>query len=197
MSQPTSGPCRPRAAGLPERALLAGALVGVGALLTACGAGQRAETSREFSTITAANAETADRTISVRAAYLEVQGDTTRGYLTVVNGGSVADALIGATSDEAASVTITRQANFTASPTTSLPIPVGARVDLAPGGSYLQLNGVKTQLRVGEVVRVTLSFASAGSVTLGLPVQPHAGAVIAPSSGSASPAGSPSASPSS
>jgi len=187
-----------RARVLPIAVLLVG-----GALLSACGAGQKAETTQEFTTITPANAETSDRTISIRAARLELQGSTARGYLSIVNGGRVPDTLIGASSDEASSVTLTREANFMASTVPSLPIPVGARVDLAPGGSSLLLSGLKTPLRAGEVVRVTLSFASASSVTLGMPVESGNGAVIQPSttgspsasaSASASPAASPAAS---
>ncbi|GAC1331960.1 MAG: hypothetical protein NVSMB13_20420 [Mycobacteriales bacterium] len=153
-------------------------------LLSACGAGQRAETTQEFTTITPANAESADRTISVRAARVEVAGATTRGYLVIVNGGGVPDTLTGVTSQEASSVTITREANFATTSVGSLPIPVGGRVDLSPEASYLVLSGLKAPLRASGVVHLTLSFATAGSVSLAVPVQQRGGAVIAPSASS-------------
>lgn len=45
----------------------------------------------------------------------------------------------------------------------ALPIPAGATVALAPGGTHIMLDGMKAPLVAGEEVELTLRFAKAGT----------------------------------
>jgi periplasmic copper chaperone A len=51
-----------------------------------------------------------------------------------------------------------------------LEIPAHKTVTLAPGGSHLMFVGLKHPLTRGETVKVTLTFAHSGQVTVELPV---------------------------
>ncbi len=57
-----------------------------------------------------------------------------------------------------------------------LPLPAGQAVSLAPGGTHIMLLGVREPLEAGDVVRLTLTFASAAPVevtaTVGQPPMP-------------------------
>lgn len=52
-----------------------------------------------------------------------------------------------------------------------LAIPVGAAVELKPGGYHLMLIGVHAPLAVGDSVAVELQFEQAGRATVTMPVQ--------------------------
>lgn len=51
-----------------------------------------------------------------------------------------------------------------------LAIPPGATVALAPGGLHLMLMGLKTPLKQGEKVPVTLVFEKAGTIDVELAI---------------------------
>ena len=53
----------------------------------------------------------------------------------------------------------------------SIDIPANSTVELTPGGLHLMFMGLKTQLKVGDTVKIKLKFASSGEVEVNLPVQ--------------------------
>ena len=93
------------------------------------------------------------------------------GYLTITGAPGSADALVSARSEVAASVEIhetTADASGMAAmhPIQRLDIPAGGTVRLEPGGYHLMLMGVSVPLVVGETVEITLTFETAGEVTI-------------------------------
>jgi hypothetical protein len=98
------------------------------------------------------------------------------GYLTIQNKGSAADRLIGGSADVADKVQIHEMATtdgvMTMRPLDKgLSIEPGKTVKLAPGGHHLMLLDLKSPLKQGDKVPVTLEFEKAGKVKLTLDVQ--------------------------
>ncbi len=84
-------------------------------------------------------------------------------FLTLATQNS--DRLVSATSGAASSVQLTN------GPVTLTP---GTSVDLSGPAPQIVLNGLTNPLSGGQMVQLTLTFATAGSVTLQLPVEPAA-----------------------
>jgi periplasmic copper chaperone A len=98
------------------------------------------------------------------------------GYLTVDNKGSTADKLLGGSSPAAGKVEVHEMAMnngvMTMRPLKDgLPIPAGKSVALAPGGYHLMLVELKTPLKKGDKIPVTLKFEKAGDVNVTLDVR--------------------------
>jgi copper(I)-binding protein len=98
------------------------------------------------------------------------------GYLTIQNKGSVADRLIGGAADVADKVQVHEMATTNGVMTMrpldkGLSIEPGKTVKLAPGGYHLMLLDLKSPLKKGDKVPVTLEFEKAGKVNLSLDVQ--------------------------
>jgi periplasmic copper chaperone A len=98
------------------------------------------------------------------------------GYLTIENKGSTADRLIGGSADIAAKVQVHEMAMnngvMTMRPIDKgLTIGPGKTVKLAPGGLHLMLLDLKSPLKQGDKVPLTLEFERAGKVSLSLDVQ--------------------------
>jgi periplasmic copper chaperone A len=98
------------------------------------------------------------------------------GYLTIENKGSVADRLIGGSGDVAGKVEVHEMAMnngvMTMRPVDKgLTIEPGKTVKLAPGGYHLMLFDLKSPLKQGDKVPLTLEFEKAGKVNLSLDVQ--------------------------
>ena len=98
------------------------------------------------------------------------------GYLTIENKGSAPDRLIGGAADVADRVQIHEMAMndgvMTMRPLDKgLVIEPGKTVKLAPGGYHLMLLDLKSPLKQGDKVPVTLEFEKAGKVSLSLDVQ--------------------------
>jgi periplasmic copper chaperone A len=98
------------------------------------------------------------------------------GYLTIENKGSTADRLIGGSADIAAKVQVHEMAMnngvMTMRPIDKgLTIEPGKTVKLAPGGLHLMLLDLKSPLKQGDKVPLTLEFERAGKVPLSLDVQ--------------------------
>ena len=98
------------------------------------------------------------------------------GYLTIQNKGSAPDRLIGGTTDVAAKVEVHEMAMnngvMTMRPLEKgLAIEPGKTVKLAPGGYHLMLMELKSPLKQGDKVPLTLEFEKAGKVSLSLDVQ--------------------------
>jgi periplasmic copper chaperone A len=98
------------------------------------------------------------------------------GYLTIENKGSAPDRLIGGSADVADKVQVhemtTTNGVMTMRPLDNgLTIEPGKTVKLAPGGYHLMLLDLKSPLKKGDKVPVTLEFEKAGKVKLTLDVQ--------------------------
>jgi copper(I)-binding protein len=98
------------------------------------------------------------------------------GYLTIENKGSAADRLIGGTMDVAARVEVHEMSMNNGVMTMrqldkGLAIEPGKTVKFAPGGYHLMLMDLKSPLKQGDKVPVTLEFEKAGKVTLSFEVQ--------------------------
>ena len=94
-------------------------------------------------------------------------------YFTVENSGS-ADTLSSVSSDVTSNVglheTVERGSVATMVSVQELAIPAHGSVVLSPGGRHLMLMSPARALRAGDVVQIELTFAGAGTVTLGVPV---------------------------
>jgi copper(I)-binding protein len=98
------------------------------------------------------------------------------GYLTIQNKGTAADRLIGGSADAAGKVQVHEMATSNGVMTMrpldkGLSIEAGKTVKFAPGGYHLMLLDLKSPLKQGDKVPVTLEFEKAGKVKLTFDVQ--------------------------
>jgi copper(I)-binding protein len=98
------------------------------------------------------------------------------GYLTIENKGSAPDRLIGGSADVASKVQVHEMAMkngvMTMRPLDNgLIIEPGKTVKLAPGGYHLMLFDLKSPLKQGDKLPVTLEFEKAGKVKLSFDVE--------------------------
>ncbi|HMA48025.1 MAG TPA: copper chaperone PCu(A)C [Frankiaceae bacterium] len=94
-------------------------------------------------------------------------------YLSLVNEGSVDDALLGGSTPAAASVGL-RRADPGAGPARSVPrvpLPASRTAELVPSSYFLMLDDLRRPLAAGQAVPITLTFQRAGGLTLDVPVQ--------------------------
>ncbi|WDR02226.1 copper chaperone PCu(A)C [Devosia algicola] len=97
------------------------------------------------------------------------------GFLTITNHGADADTLVSATSTVGKTVQVHEMkmegdVMKMRHLSDGLPIPAGETVTLTPGGLHLMFIGLAQPFVEGETVPVTLTFATAGSIDLVLPV---------------------------
>lgn len=96
------------------------------------------------------------------------------GYLTLVNRGKTADALVSASTPAAAAVefhestVVDGMARMRSRD--EIPVAAGATVKLEPGGLHLMLVGLKAPLAAGSRVPLTLEFRHAGRIEVELSV---------------------------
>ena len=98
------------------------------------------------------------------------------GYLTIENKGSAPDRLVGISADIAGKVEVHEMAMnngvMTMRPLDKgLTIDPGKTVKLAPGGYHLMMTDLKSPLKKGDKLPVTLEFEKAGKVAVTLDVQ--------------------------
>lgn len=98
------------------------------------------------------------------------------GYLTVENKGKTADRLVGGSADIAGRIEIHEMAMDGGvmkmrELDKGLAIEPGKTVKLAPGGNHIMMMDLKSSLKQGDKVPVTLQFEKAGKVTVSLDVQ--------------------------
>src|SRR5713226_5938462 len=98
------------------------------------------------------------------------------GYLTIENKGAAPDRLIGGAGDVAGKIELHEMSMnngvMTMRPLDKgLAIEPGKTVKLAPGGYHLMMLDLKSPLKQGDKVPVTLEFEKAGKVKLSLDVQ--------------------------
>ncbi len=88
-------------------------------------------------------------------------------YFTIVNRGGEADALVGASSPLAASVSLHRSMMvhgvMLMRPLAEAPVPAKGELTFAPGGLHLMMEGLKRPLREGERAPVILKFRRSGA----------------------------------
>ena len=98
------------------------------------------------------------------------------GYLTIENKGSAPDRLIGGSADIADKVQV-HEMSMNNGVMTMRPLDKGLTIDpgktvkLAPGGFHLMLFDLKSPLKQGDKLPLTLEFEKAGKVKLTLDVQ--------------------------
>ena len=94
-------------------------------------------------------------------------------YCKILNHGG-ADRLVGARSSAARAVEIheslAQNGVVEMRRVDALPVGAGASVELAPGGTHVMLVGLATPLAPGATIQLTLAFATAGEVTVEVPV---------------------------
>jgi copper(I)-binding protein len=98
------------------------------------------------------------------------------GFLTIENKGSAPDKLVGVSADAAGKVEVHEMAMdggvMKMRPVEGgLPIDPGKTVKLAPGGLHLMMMDLKSPLKQGEKLPITLQFEKAGKVAVTLDVQ--------------------------
>jgi periplasmic copper chaperone A len=98
------------------------------------------------------------------------------GYLTIENKGLAPDRLIGGSVEVAAAVQVHEMAVKSGVMTmrqldSGLTIEPGKTVKLAPGGLHLMMVDLKSPLKKGDKLPVTLEFEKAGKVTVSFDVQ--------------------------
>ena len=98
------------------------------------------------------------------------------GYLTIENKGSVADRLIGGSGDVAGKVEVHEMAMndgvMKMRPLDKgLAIEPGKTVKLAPGGYHLMMTDLKSPLKQGDKLPITLEFEKAGKVQVSFEVE--------------------------
>ena len=95
-------------------------------------------------------------------------------YLTVTNSGSLADSILRVSTNVTSDVTAMQETSTaTVGTTTDLSeptIPAHGSIKLTPGHGVLMLQNPDRHLKSGDKVRLTVTFAHAGMVTLNIPV---------------------------
>jgi copper(I)-binding protein len=110
-------------------------------------------------------------------AYEPVLGDVGAVYLTIVNHGVATDTVIGVEVSGALVAMIHEQVSdgdrMEMRHVGPLPVPAGGRVELAPGGYHVMLEGMAHPPAAGDTLDVTVRFTRAGSVAARAPVVPY------------------------
>ncbi|WP_066368786.1 hypothetical protein [Herbidospora mongoliensis] len=187
-----------------RRVIAIAAFLAAAPALSACGAGTDANTNKPYAPTEAGvlirDGAYGVNGIKVSQAYMlgpDPGGQIPAGgnvplYLSITNDATAPDALLGITPDPNAATTAQGG---------SVPLPVGTLVHTGTGSNpQIQIQGVKSALRGGESIPLTLNFQNAGQVTMVVPVitrnreyatlPPVPGAIPAPSpTAAASPAG--------
>ena len=104
-------------------------------------------------------------------------GSSTQGviYLTITNTGSTPDRLTGASTPAAAKVELHKMdmsgSMMQMRAIASVAIAAGDSIEFSPGGDHIMLEGVKAPLKVGDTIKLTLEFETAGDVSVDVPVK--------------------------
>lgn len=149
------------------------AALAAAAVATGCGTGLEAKTYKEtgrqdggFATIGGRTGIHVQRLLvsgpAVGSSF--AAGETAFATGGLVNNGPTADALIGASSDVSAAVTLLVDGQ----PVQEVPLPAGG---VAPTGWSLGLTSLSRELRVGTYVTIDLEFQRAGKTSLRVPVE--------------------------
>ena len=128
--------------------------------LAACGSGHGSASAESSATLTIVDARV-DRPLTSETAI----------RLIVHNGSGVADVLTGVSSPDATGSSVHRtivdaRGESTMEAVLQLPIPARADVTFQPGGLHVMLTGLKRDLKIGDHIPVTFTFAHAGALTV-------------------------------
>ncbi len=131
--------------------------------------------------LVAGDAQAGDATsgdIAIKAAWARASaGAAANGaaFMSVVNGGAAADAIV------AASAPVAKKAELHTHKmdgevmrmrqVESIPLPAGETVELKPGGLHVMFMGLNEPLKEGASFPLTLTFAKAGEVTVQVDVK--------------------------
>ena len=125
----------------------------------------------------AAEYRSGDGTITVMDPWTRataVAGGTGAGYMTLVNNGETPDRLILGASPAAEVVelhtNVMQDGVMMMRPVEAIELPAGESVSLEPGGLHIMFIRTTAPFRPDSPVPLTLTFESAGEVTMDLPV---------------------------
>ena len=109
----------------------------------------------------------------VRAAQ---SGGMTAAYMTITNGTLANDTLVSVSTPAATAATVhetkTDASGMTGMhPVEGIKIPAGGSVSLEPGGYHIMLEGLTGNLTPGQVVKLTLTFKTAGAIDVSAEVR--------------------------
>jgi copper(I)-binding protein len=130
-------------------------------------------------TVTACGSDKADssgRIEVVRPAIPEpAEPDTAAVRMVIENGTGTDDALVAVSSPDATAATVHRSTTDVDGRSTMvavprLALPAHGEVAFTPGGLHVMLTGLKRELRIGNQVRLVLTFEHAGRRTIEVPV---------------------------
>lgn len=103
-------------------------------------------------------------------------GATVGAVYATLTGGDVADRLVGASTNRAASVELHTVEEIDGvarmRPMESLNVPAGTRVELAPGGHHLMLMGLTSPLVAGESLSIVFKFENSADQRIEVPIKP-------------------------
>jgi len=106
---------------------------------------------------------------------MSANGPTSAVYFVIVNQGSAADTLTGASCAVASAAQLhqTRMQGDVAemAPVPSVEVPAHGKVEFKPGGYHVMLLGLARDLNVGDTLKLTLQFEKSGAITLDVPVR--------------------------
>lgn len=134
--------------------------------VAACGSGAGTSTQP-------ASGSVAIKDAWVRAAQ---SGGTTAAYMTITNGSGADDTLVSVSTPAAMSASIhetsTDASGMTGMhPVEGIKVPAGGTVTLEPGGYHVMLMGLTGDLAAGQVVRLTLTFKTSGTIEVSAEVR--------------------------
>lgn len=132
------------------------------------------------------SSSTAATGASARVGSIEITGAFIRkpvrpvsaaAYMVIKNSGDADDTLVKVTTDVTPTVEpmkelITPDGKKGMQTIPTLVIPAKGSVEITPGHKHLMLMNQNRELKVGETVQMTLTFAKAGTVTITLPIRP-------------------------
>ncbi|KQS68586.1 copper chaperone PCu(A)C [Modestobacter sp. Leaf380] len=152
------------------RAVTTGVLVLSPAVLSACSAGQVAQTATQDRDIRGGQANVGDihlRTASTaypQSGLYESGGDA-RLLVAIANSGTADDVLTDISGEGFESVEIVDPTSEEEAPT-EITVPAGQNVYVGEGGPTVTLVGLTEELTPGQSLEVTMTFQDAGEVTL-------------------------------
>lgn len=108
--------------------------------------------------------------IRVEGAWVRPTLDRAAAYMTIFNDGGADDALVGAKTEAAASVSLHRTVQqgemMGMEPVPRLETPAGDSVELKPLGLHLMLMDTKETLEPGQKLRIILEFETSGEIAV-------------------------------
>ncbi len=115
--------------------------------------------------------------LSVENAFLRaspMMADVGAGFMVIKNTGKEDDQLLSATANISKAVELHTHVRdgdvMKMRKVDAIPVPAGGEARLQPGGDHIMFIGLNKPLEKGETVKVTLTFAKGGTITVDAPV---------------------------